>query len=331
MRHSESRRLPVLPTSPRGDRKLDVLCVGLLTANIPVRPIDRGVFDVDATPIERVEILPGGDAFNQAVILSRLGARVGLAGRVGRDHFCQVLLAAARESAVDVTTVRVGEEANTSVAILLIQEDGSRNFCTYKGANGLFSISDVDLTVLGGTRIVSIGGLFAMPAFDGGGAEALMAEAKRCGAITSADTKHDVLGIGFAGVAGMLKHTDYFLPSRDEAAHMTGERDVARMASALLDAGARNVLIKLGADGCYLRTADRALAVPPVWADVVDTTGAGDNFVAGFLTGISRGWEIERCARYANAVGSLSTTAVGSVTAVRNMEQVLAHEKAGRS
>jgi sugar/nucleoside kinase (ribokinase family) len=298
-----------------------------MTANIPVRPIDRGVFDVDATPIERVEILPGGDALNTATILSRLGARAGLAGRVGSDHFGRVLLSAARENGVDVTNVRIGTEPDTGAAILLIQGDGSRNFCTYKGANGLFSVSDVDLAVLGQARIVTIGGLFAMPSFDRGGAEQLMSEAKRRGAITSADTKNDILGIGLAGIEGMLRHTDYFLPSRDEAARMTGETEVARMADALREAGARNVVIKLGGDGCWLRTAEHGLVIAPPRANVVDTTGAGDNFVAGFLTGISRGWDIERCAHFANAVGSLSTTAVGSTTAVRSMAQVLAHQK----
>jgi sugar/nucleoside kinase (ribokinase family) len=226
-----------------------------------------------------------------------------------------------------VTGVRIGTEPDTGVAILMIQADGTRNFCTYKGANGLFSLSDMDLSVLRQARIVSIGGLFAMPAFDGGGAEELMAEAKRRGAITSVDTKNDMRGIGLAGIAGILRHTDYFLPSRDEAARMTGETEVARMADALLEAGERNVVIKLGGDGCWLRTADRGLAIPPVRAKVADTTGAGDNFVAGFLAGISRGWELERCARFANAAGSLSTTAVGSTTAVRSMEQVLQHEK----
>ena len=315
-------------TPPQGDREFDVLCVGLMTANIPVRPIDRAIFDVDVTPVDRIEILPGGDAFNESVVLSRLGHRVGLVGRVGRDHFSEMLLSAARDNGVDVSNVRMGGEPNTSVSILLIQKDGSRSFCTYKGANGQFSISDVDLALLERTRIVSIGGLFAMPAFDGAGAEELLAQAKKRGVLTSVDTKHDTLGIGLAGVAGMLRHTDYFLPSYDEAARMTGERDVALIADALLDSGARNVVIKLGGDGCYLSTPECRLAIPPVRADAVDTTGAGDNFVAGFLTGLSRGWQPQRCAHFANAVGSLSTTKVGSVTAVRSMEQVLQHEKA---
>ncbi len=313
---------------PRQRPPIDVLCVGLMVANIPVMPVDRGIFDVDITQVGRIEILPGGDAFNEAAIMSRLGVRAGLVGRLGHDIFSETLLTAAQEAGVDVSNVRIGDEPNTSVCIVLIKQDGSRNFCTYKGANGQLSIADIDLEILGRTRIVNIGGLYAMPAFDGAGAEELFAEAKRRGVVTSVDTKYDTYKIGFAGIRGMLRHTDYFLPSYDEAAHISGEKDVARIAEAFMDAGVLNVVIKLGGDGCYLRTAERVLMIPPVKAEVVDTTGAGDNFVAGFLTGLSNGWDVEKCGRFANAVGSLATTKVGAVTAVQSMAQVLEYEKA---
>lgn len=308
------------------EKTYDVLCVGLVVANIPLRPVDKTIFDVDITTVEKIDILPGGDAMNEAIILSRLGNRTGLVGMVGRDYFSEILFKFTRESGVDISNVKIADKINTSVCVVLINRDGRRNFCTYKGANRVFSIDDIDLSVVRATTLINIGGLFALPKFNGEGAETLFKEARRRGVVTAADTKYDMYKIGFDGIRGMLRYTDYFMPSYDEAAHITGERKPERMAEFFLDAGVKNVVIKLGGSGCYLRSASEAQVVTAFKADAIDTTGAGDNFVAAFLTGLLKGWGFERCGRFANAAGALSTTKIGAVTAVQCMEQVLEFE-----
>lgn len=304
-------------------RTYDILCVGLLNANLPVKPVDKRVFDVDVTLVDEIEILPGGDAMNEAITLARLGNRVGLAGMVGRDSFADVVLKAAGDAGVDVSNVRISDSVKTSVAIMLIKEDGSRNFASYRGANSAFSIGDIDLSVVRKTRMINIGSMFALRSFDGGGATALLKEAKANDVITSADMKYDTYKIGFEGIRETLQYIDYFLPSYDEAAYLTNEKEPEKMAGKLLAAGTGTVVIKLGDQGCHISTGQESFALPPFKTKAVDTTGAGDNFVAGFLTGVGRGWNIRECGTFANAVGSLSVQFVGPSNGVRSMEQVL--------
>lgn len=307
------------------EKTYDILCVGLLNANLPVKPVDKSVFDVDVTLVDAIEILPGGDAMNEAITLARLGNRVGLAGLVGRDPFADIVLNVAREAGVDVANVRVSDSVKTSVAIMLIKEDGSRNFASYRGANSAFSIDDIDLSVVKRTRLINIGSMFALKSFDGRGATALLKEAKANNVITSADMKYDTYKIGFEGIRETLGYIDYFLPSYDEAAYLTGEKEPGKMAEKLRAAGAGAVVIKLGDQGCHISAGKESLTLPPFKTKVVDTTGAGDNFVAGFLTGVLRGWSIRECGTFANAVGSLSVQYVGPSNGVRSMEQVIGY------
>ena len=91
-----------------------------------------------------------------------------------------------------------------------------------------------------------------------------------------------------------------------------------------LELGVRNVIIKLGAKGCYLKNAETALYLPAYAINAADATGAGDNFVAGFVSELLRGESPERALRFANACGAICTTAVGAGTALKSRAQVLA-------
>ena len=307
------------------EKLYDVVCVGLLNANLPVKPVDKSVFDVDVTLVDEIDILPGGDAMNESITLARLGNRVGLAGMVGRDSFGEIVLNVAREAGVDVSGVRAGGGAKTSVCIMLINENGDRNFASYRGANSVYSLEDFDPSILKKTRIINIGSLFALKALDGKGTAALFREARANGVITSADMKYDTYGLGFEGIKETLAYTDCFLPSYDEAAYLTKEKDPAKMADVLLGAGVKTVVIKLADKGCYIATPQEGYMIEPFKTKAVDTTGAGDNFVAGFLTGLVKGWSLRECGVFANAVGSLSVRYVGPSNGVRSMEQVLSY------
>jgi sugar/nucleoside kinase (ribokinase family) len=95
------------------------------------------------------------------------------------------------------------------------------------------------------------------------------------------------------------------------------------MAEVFLAYGVRNVIIKLGSRGCYFRNAEEALSLPPLPVDAVDSTGAGDCFMAGFASEILRGSSHKEALRFANACGAICTTAVGAGAALKSREQVL--------
>lgn len=305
---------------------LDVACVGLNVVNFPVFPVDEGIFTRDVSLVSPITLLPGGDAANQAIVLSRLGAGAALLSARGDDPFGEVMLSLLRQAGdgLDLSGITVKAGGATGVCAMLIKPDGQRHFCTHRGALNSFGIDDIDLSVLRRVRVASIGGLFALPAFDGDGTAAFFKEAKRQGVVTVADTKADTRGIGLAGVRETLAFTDYFFPSIGEAGALTGETAPQRMAQAFLDAGVRVAGIKLGAQGVYLKSAENECFLPAFAADVVDTTGAGDNFMAGFICGLLRGWDARRCCFFGMAAAALCVSRLGPTTAVTSFAQVQA-------
>lgn len=128
---------------------------------------------------------------------------------------------------------------------------------------------------------------------------------------------------GLAIPRTFLPYVDYFLPSRDEAARMTGEHDPGRIVAALRSAGARGVVgVKLGREGAYMHWNNIARWVPPLRVRrVVDATGAGDAFVAGFIAATLKGYDPFEAGTFGNAVAAQCVTAVGASTAIQRFSR----------
>ena len=116
---------------------------------------------------------------------------------------------------------------------------------------------------------------------------------------------------------------DYITPNEDEARFFTGKDDPEAMADVFLDYGVRNVIVKLGSNGCLLKNAEETCVLPGYRIQAADATGAGDNFAAGFISEILRGKSNKKALRFANACGAICTTAVGASAALQNRQQVL--------
>ena len=135
------------------------------------------------------------------------------------------------------------------------------------------------------------------------------------------DTAWDGRGRWLEVLAPVLPYADICVPSYEEARMITGESDPPAIARALMSAGVKTVGIKMGDKGCYVRSDDEEHFVPPFQVDPVDATGAGDAWVAGFLTGVVKGRSLRETARLANAVGGLSVTAMGATNGVRSLPE----------
>ncbi len=310
-------------------KEYDVICVGLSMVNFPIYPVDESIFHRDVIQVEPIVLLPGGDAANQAIVISRLGNRTALLTKRGDDHFGKIMLDLLRDfgNGIDVSKIAADEKDSTGVCAMMIRPDGQRSFCTNRGALLHFGLNDIDVSVLQNTRIVSIGGLMSLPNFDGKGSAELFRLAKEAGAITVADTKKDLWGIGLNGIRDTLKNTDYFFPSLEEATAISGKERPEEIADVFLSAGAKHVGIKLGRDGCYFKDAREEFYLPVYPSKVVDTTGAGDNFMSGFITGLLHNWEIQDCCRFASAAGAICVSQVGPNTAVESFDQVMSFMK----
>ena len=199
------------------EKEYDVLCIGIIVSDILMKPVELGFWQFDGVKVDECKHMPGGDALNEAVILARLGARVGLIGAVGSDIMGQALLYRLREEGVNTDQVKIRSDISTSTSIVLIRGNGERSFIYYAGGNEVFSVGDMDLSGIQKSRVVSIGSLFGLFALDGEGAEVIFREARARDVITVADTVSDIRGIGLQGIKGVLEHTDYFIPSLTEA------------------------------------------------------------------------------------------------------------------
>ena len=146
--------------------------------------------------------------------------------------------------------------------------------------------------------------------------------ARESGAITIADMTFDMKKLGPRQFDSLYPYVDYCMPSYEEANYVTGETDPEAMADAFLKLGVKHVLIKLGGEGCFFKDKEKCFYTDPYKITPVDTTGCGDNFVAGFTHCLLKGLPVEECAEFASAVGALNSQGLGAHLTVKSEEQV---------
>lgn len=305
------------------EKSIDVACMGILVADVYGRPIDEWPQRGRLSLVDEMTMGIGGCAANTGIGLARLGTRVAVVGRVGDDGFGSFVRGTLEQSGVNTDGINVDPEVGTSGSMVMVHGDGERSFIHYMGANTRVQPSDMPDVILEQSRIVHIAGTLVMPGFDGEPAAEVLRRAKEAGATTCLDTVWDATGTWMELVGPMLPHADMFLPSIAEAAEIVGETEPPRIAEKLMAHGVKIVGLKMGEEGCYIRTTDEELRIPAYQVDSVDGTGAGDAFVAGFLRGYLEGWPIEQTGRFACAVGGLCTTAVGTTPGIRGFDNTL--------
>jgi len=185
-------------------------------------------------------------------------------------------------------------------------------------------LDDIDFSMFEGASILHVAGSLVLPGIDGEPTAKLLLRARDAGVITFLDVVWDDTGRWMELIGPSLPYIDYFVPSLPEAQEITGLGDPADAARALIDHGVSTVGIKMGADGCLVMTDEgQVIRLPAFQVDVVDATGAGDAFAAGFIAGIWQDWPLEKVARLANAVGALCVTGLGATGGVRSLDETL--------
>jgi sugar/nucleoside kinase (ribokinase family) len=298
----------------------DVVCLGILVADVIARPVDGLPHEGSLDVVDEIDLRGGGCALNAASALVKLGLSAAIAGKVGADAFGQFILGVADQRGIDRRAVVRDQASSTSATVVLVAADGEQLFLHHPGANARLHAEELDHELLFAGRALHIGGALVMDRLDGEPFARILAEAKARGLTTSLDTVWDATG-RWERVLPVLPHVDLATPNLSEAQAITGETEPARAAQRLHELGAAEVVLKLGADGCFVRGVGR---IEPVRVETVDGTGAGDAFAAGLLYGRLAGWPLERAARLANAAGALATTAVGAAEGVRELDETLA-------
>jgi ribokinase len=290
-----------------------VVVCGNVVFDILARPVEEVRWEA-TTIVERVEQQLGGNAGSTSYTLAKLGTPVTVATLVGRDPTAEVVLGHLRGVGVD-TSLAQYVDAPTSIAISLIRKNGERALLYQLGAA---SEDFCPYTFPQDATHFHLAAVYRMKYLRKHAPE-FLAGARAAGLRTSLDTQWDTEGDWMKVLAPSLPLTDYALLNEDEAFHLTGHRDPAAAAGTLRDAGATNVVIKLGPRGCWAN----GVEIPGHKATVVDTTGAGDCFSGGFVAALQRGFSLEQAARFANAVGAVAVGKIGATAGVVGWDETL--------
>jgi sugar/nucleoside kinase (ribokinase family) len=303
----------------------DIVCVGIIVADVLGKPVDTLPEKGKLGLVEKMSLQVGGCAANFVIDLAKLGLKTTIIGKIGNDNFGKFLLDTLNSEKVDVTGLILDENVSTSASMVMISGDGERSILHSFGANAKFSFDDINLDIIKKSKILLIAGTFLMPDFDGEGTEKLLKYAKENEVICCMDTAWDSKGQWLKKIESSLQYLNWFMPSYDEACEMSGKKIPEEIAQFFRSKGVKNVIIKLGHEGCFVKQADEKGYQVPAFNKVkaVDTSGAGDSFCAGFIAGLYMGWDISECAKFANAVGAHCIMQIGTTAGIKSIKETL--------
>ena len=304
---------------PDASQPLDVLCLGeVLIDFMPAGPAQPGV-------IGAFDPAPGGAPANVAVGLARLGVRSAFMGRTAADGFGRFLARALTDAGVEVSRLRRVPDARTPVAFVSLDEDGEREFLFYGEPMAGFSAADLDLDAVAAARLLHSGSIGLIDPAAREASLLAVETARHHGRLVSfdanlrlalwpdRDTAERLIRQGIAA-ASIVKLSD------EELEFLTGSADPDTAGRSLWHEGLRLLVVTHGRNGCTFLTADESGHVPGMTVTTVDTTGAGDAFVAALLAGILEDVitaitpdRLREICRFANAAGALTTTAPGAI------------------
>lgn len=300
---------------------LDLLVIGEINPDLILRGSDlTPAFGQAEKLVQAATLTIGSSSVIMACGAARLGLRTAFVGIVGNDEFGHFMLEAIKARNVDASACVVDDELATGLSVILSQPH-DRAILTHLGAISALRADQVDRAMLRRARHLHVSSYFLLDALRSD-LPALYAKAHQMGVSTSLDTNWDPSGRWDDGLTQLLPECDLFMPNEAEARFIARHNTL----DAALDALASYVptlAVKLGAQGGLARQGEKTVRAPSLPVRVVDTTGAGDSFDAGFLYGYLNAWPLERSLRLACACGSLSTRTAGGTTGQPTLTEAL--------
>lgn len=295
----------------------DVLLVGLINADIIVKPVDRLPPKGVSIQADIIEAAVGGGAANTARALSKLGWQAALAGLVGEDQLGELVYKIIQQAEVNVDYLNRKEGVPTSTTLVLVGSDAERSFIQITGSNQALRLDDLSEISWRRARWLHVGGCLKMKSLDLAG---LLSIARLHGLFTSVDTDWDIFDAWEKKLFPALPNTDLLFTNQEEGKMLTGETDPVKIAARLRKAGAQTVVVKRGEEGCYVGSQAGGFELAAYHMSAVDTTGAGDCFAAGFIHGLLSSWSLEESARFATGIAASSVMAIGAVAGIPILE-----------
>lgn len=307
-----------------------VVSLGIHILDILGRPVTRIPPKQDVDLLEEIRLTVAGTAAGTSVDLAKLGAKVIAMGAIGQDAAGQFILDTMGRYGIDTSRLRIKEGVQTSATMLPIRPNGERPALHVLGANAELTEEDIDLDAIAGADVLHLGGTYLMPKFDGEPSRRVLEFAKSRGVTTTLDLiaipRPDLLQV----LEPCLPFVDFFMPGIDEARLIAGLPNASREAliGFFLDRGAKHTVFKMGAEGSSIAWRENGaiceLRLPAHTVTVVDSTGCGDAYCAGFIVGLTQGWSLEQAGRLGTAASALVITGLGSDAGIVDLEHTLA-------
>lgn len=292
-----------------------VSVIGASVVDIHAGNVDKNIFEIGSVPANNIGMSCGGDALNEAAILSGLGVKTELISLIGDDEAANNICKCLSDNNVDTSKTTTDPDISTAMNIVLVDDEGERYFIT-NPESSLRKLSKEHIFphISDMGDIVSFASIFVSPLLTVSDMEEVFKKIKeKPGRILIADMTTAKNGEKIEDIEPILKYIDYLIPNEKEAYVLTGETDPKKSAECLLEHGAQAVIIKCGKNGCIYKSRSEEGAVPAYKnAKVIDTTGAGDSFVAGFIYGLSQNRSLSECCRYGCAVASVVVEHMGT-------------------
>ena len=305
----------------------DATIIGLYILDVLGRPVERIPERGNVEFIDEIRLTVAGTAGGTVVDCAKLGLSTLAVGAVGADEKADFVIATLEKFGVDASGMQRLEGVPTSATILNVRPNGERPALHLRGSSDHFDVLPSDYDKVFSAPIIHLGGTGLLAKLDGERSRVLLEEAKRRGKTVTFDliaaTAETIKLVG-----PLLPHIDFFMPSIEEASDMSGQTNPQDCASFYFDRGASCCIFTLGAEGAYYAHVDGTrLQVPAYDIEVVDTTGCGDAFDAGFIAALHHRLDPEAALDLAQASAALVASGLGSDAGIISYEDTLARAK----
>ena len=265
----------------------------------------------------------GGSAANTMVGLARLGCRTGFIGKVVDDKEGQLLTRHFQEEGVDAKGIVTVKAGRSGTVMGFIDGKGNRALFVDPGVNDTIMPKDIKKEYVFQTEFLHLASFVGQNSFQ---TQTKIVESLPKGVKVSFDPGEIYAGKGLKALAPILNRTYVFMPSARELQMLGGKADYKENAEFMIGKGVRIVAVKMGNKGCYVTDGKESHRIEAFKVKVVDTTGAGDAFCAGFLYGLLKKKNLAECGKIGNFVASRCVMKMGARTGLPKLEDLVEHK-----
>jgi ribokinase len=292
--------------------KFDVIGFGALNVD-KLFKVDRLVGAEEESFIEEYTEACGGSAANTVVGLARLGCKTGFIGKVANDREGKLQIDCFSNEGVDISGIIQAKQGKSGSVLGFVDKKGARALYINSGVNDSIEPRELKWDYVSQTKFLHLSSFV--------GEKSFRTQKKLLGSLPSDikisfDPGSVYAQKGFVAIEPIIRSSHVLMPNAFELELLTGEADYCKGADLMIEVGVKIVAVKLGSKGCYVTDGRERLRIEPFKVKVVDTTGAGDAFCAGFLYGLINNKSLSECGRLGNFVASRCIMQMGARTSL---------------